>query len=94
MYIISLTTKIPTSKTSKVKDTTHKPYFTVKGQTGNKTTMRTNDITKIVSLLFDSVVSNLNEAYFFSELSAYTGCKAFGYFDLIFSGLLKKTNSE
>jgi hypothetical protein len=70
------------------------PYLTVKGQIGKRTNMRTKTTAKIVIPLFDYVVSNLNEAYFLSELPGSTGSKDLGYFVLILSGLLKKIKSE
>ena len=93
-YTISRTTIIPTISIRRPKETSQSPYFTVKGQIGNKTKTSTKATANMVILFLDSVVSNLKEANFLSGLLDSTGCKALGYFLLRLSGRLKKMNSE
>ena len=83
---------MPLRMTKRTRETSQIVYLTEKGQIGKRTTARTRRITKIVIPLFDSVVSNLNEAYFLSALVRRTGSRVFGYLILMLYGLLKKTN--
>lgn len=85
---------MPTKTTSRTKEIHQRAYFTVKGQIGNRTNKRARTITKMVKPRLDSVVSNLNDAYFFSWLVGGTGSRFFGYLILMPSGRLKNTNSE
>jgi len=81
--MISRTMIIPTRITKRTKEISQRMYLTVKGQMGKRTNIKTPVITNIVILLLDSVVSNLNEAYFFSELPGRTGSSVLGYLMLI-----------
>ncbi len=58
------------------------PYFNQKGQIENNTNDNTKKITPNIIHFFDSVVSNLKQAYFFYELSGVTGYNTSGYFPL------------
>ena len=79
MYTTNLTAKIAAIKTNKHKEINHKPYLTENGQIGNRTKMRARITIRMVSLLFDSVVSNLKDAYFESVLFDNIGSSLFGY---------------
>lgn len=76
------------SKRVSIRVINHMAYFSSYGQMGNITNIKTAKTINIVIPFLDSVVSNLNEAYFLSGWLMSTGSSFLGYLIFMSSGRL------